>query len=211
MTNGSGIIWLEVRRRAVLLVLAATLVQAGCRPQWKERPAPQSPAAAARSAEAGANGAMAAAPTTAAEAASVPAATPSAATPPATPPAAAKPAGPVPATAPKTTEFLPLVGRWVRTDTPYVIDIQRVGRDGTLEAGYYNPRPIHVARAMAKSESGEMGVFIELRDVNYPGSTYTLVYNRAQDLLQGVYYQAALRESYEVQFARLPAQIPDEP
>ena len=128
-------------------------------------------------------------------------------TPPANPPAASPPSS----TETRSTEYLPLVGRWVRTDSPYVIDIQRVGRDGTLEAAYYNPRPIHVARALAKSESGELGIFIELRDVNYPGSTYTLVYNRSQDLLQGVYFQAVARESYDVRFARLPPDVADEP
>ena len=120
---------------------------------------------------------------------------------------AADPAGPLPATAPKTTEFLPLVGRWVRTDTPYVIDIQRVGRDGTLEAGYYNPRPIHVARAMAKSESGEMGVFIELRDVNYPGSTYTLVYNRGAGSAAGCLLSG--RVARKLRSAVRPAACPD--
>jgi hypothetical protein len=46
-------------------------------------------------------------------------------------------------------------------------------------------------------------VFIELRDVNYPGSTYQLTYDPADDRLKGSYYQAALQETYEVAFARL--------
>jgi len=33
-------------------------------------------------------------------------------------------------------------------------------------------------------------VFIELRDVNYPGSTYSLTYEPASDQLKGIYYQA---------------------
>jgi hypothetical protein len=46
-------------------------------------------------------------------------------------------------------------------------------------------------------------VFIELRDVNYPGSTYQLTWDAEADRLKGTYYQAALRESYDVEFARL--------
>jgi hypothetical protein len=46
-------------------------------------------------------------------------------------------------------------------------------------------------------------VFIELQDVNYPGSTYQLTYDPAADRLTGTYYQAMLKESYEVDFVRL--------
>ena len=107
------------------------------------------------------------------------------------------------ATKSRPEDFLPLVGRWVRTDSPYVIEIRGVGRDGSLEAAYYNPRPIRVSRAMAQKESGELQVFVELRDVNYPGSTYTLVYNRTQNVLQGIYYQATMGQRFDVVFARL--------
>src|SRR5690349_10593320 len=33
-------------------------------------------------------------------------------------------------------------------------------------------------------------VFVELRDVNYPGSIYTLTYEASSDQLKGIYYQA---------------------
>jgi hypothetical protein len=102
-----------------------------------------------------------------------------------------------------TGSYLPLVGRWVRTDSPYVIEIRGVGRDGSMEAAYFNPNSIHVSRAMARHESGELQVFVELRDVNYPGATYNLVYNRAQDSLQGVYFQPALGQGFDVSFARV--------
>ena len=45
-------------------------------------------------------------------------------------------------------------------------------------------------------------VFVELRDVNYPGSTYTLLYDPAKDQLHGIYYQAVARQNYEVVFVR---------
>ncbi|MEA3409065.1 MAG: hypothetical protein U9Q95_01820 [Candidatus Eisenbacteria bacterium] len=95
-----------------------------------------------------------------------------------------------------------LVGRWVRTDSPYVLEIASTAEDGSLVAAYYNPRPINVSRAAFRVVDGTFEVFVELRDVNYPGSTYTLRYDAANDVLQGVYFQAALGQSYDVTFAR---------
>ena len=94
------------------------------------------------------------------------------------------------------------MGRWGRTDAPYVIEIKTARDDGTLEAAYYNQRPINVARAEAKEKDHGLEVFVELRDVNYPGSTYTLVYDRAKDQLHGIYYQAVARQNFEVVFVR---------
>ena len=96
-----------------------------------------------------------------------------------------------------------LQGRWQRGDGGYIIDIRGVDAAGKLTAAYLNPRPINVAKAEASIVGDTLRVFIELRDVNYPGSTYQLTYDPAADRLTGTYYQAALRESYEVVFARL--------
>ena len=98
------------------------------------------------------------------------------------------------------------VGRWVRTGTPYVIDIQAARDDGTLDAAYYNPRPVNVSRAEARDKNGRLEVFVELRDVNYPGSNYTLTYDKGKDILYGVYFQAVIRQSFEVVFRRLSQQ-----
>ena len=48
-----------------------------------------------------------------------------------------------------------------------------------------------------------MKVGIELRDKNYPGCLYTLVLDRELGQLQGMYYQAAMRQTYPVRFIRL--------
>ena len=107
---------------------------------------------------------------------------------------------------PQTTVLVPdfqsLVGRWVRIDSPYVIDIQSADQNGTLQAKYYNPRTINVSVARARKKDGTLEVFVELRDVNYPGSTYTLIYDRARELLMGVYFQAAMQQKYNVVFRR---------
>ena len=102
-----------------------------------------------------------------------------------------------------TAAFQKLQGRWQRNDGGYVIDIRNVEPGGKLTAGYFNPRPINVAKAEASQDRGTVKVFIELRDVNYPGSTYNLAYVPADDRLTGTYFQAALRETYEVYFTRL--------
>jgi len=72
-----------------------------------------------------------------------------------------------------------------------------------MEASYYNPKPIHVSKAQVSRDGTVTKVFIELRDVNYPGSTYTLLYDPQSDQLQGIYYQAALKQSFEVFFTRI--------
>ena len=69
-----------------------------------------------------------------------------------------------------------LAGDWVRTDASYLIKINKVNEDGTLEAQYFNPNPINVGKANWEGSHGNLEIIVELRDVNYPGSTYTLIY-----------------------------------
>lgn len=99
--------------------------------------------------------------------------------------------------------FQKLVGKWQRPDGGYVIEIKGVDADGKLDAAYYNPKPIHVARAQAALDGTTLKVFIELQDVNYPGSTYTLVYGPGSDYFAGIYYQALQQQSFEVNFVRM--------
>ncbi len=76
-----------------------------------------------------------------------------------------------------------LIGRWVRPDGGYILQILEAGVAGTLKAGYFNPRPINVGKAEWRINGGALTVFVELRDVNYPGSTYTLQYDPVSDRL----------------------------
>jgi hypothetical protein len=85
-------------------------------------------------------------------------------------------------------EFDRLKGRWLRPDGGYVLEIREIDGSGKMVAAYFNPRPINVARAEASQEGTATKVFIELRDTNYPGSTYTLTYDPASDQLTGVYF-----------------------
>jgi hypothetical protein len=95
-----------------------------------------------------------------------------------------------------------LVGRWVRPDGGYVLELKGIGKDGSLQAAYFNPRPINVSRAELSRKDGKITVFIELRDVNYPGSTYNLHYDPKTDRLTGTYFQALQRQLFEVEFER---------
>ena len=95
-----------------------------------------------------------------------------------------------------------LQGRWVRPDGGYVITIRAVDASGKLDASYANPSPLPFATAVAAQESSTLKVFLELRAGGYNGSTYTLNYDPANDVLRGVYYQAVARQSFDVYFVR---------
>ena len=98
--------------------------------------------------------------------------------------------------------FRNLVGRWIRPDGGYIIEIRNVDSNGLLEAAYFNPRPIHVSQARLTFVNKEPQVFIELRDTGYPGATYTLSYLPEQDMLAGLYYQPTAGQNFEVIFVR---------
>jgi hypothetical protein len=99
--------------------------------------------------------------------------------------------------------FEVLEGRWLRPDGGYIIQIRSIDASGKMDAGYFNPRPINVSKAQATKESGKIKVFVELSDVGYPGSTYTLTYDPKEDVLRGIYYQAAMKQSFDVYFTRM--------
>lgn len=95
-----------------------------------------------------------------------------------------------------------LVGRWRRADGDYVLEIRKAPGSGPLDAAYFNPRPINVAKAESRIQEGKLHVSVELRDQGYPGSTYTLAYNRERDELEGVYVSPELQQSFDVLFTR---------
>lgn len=98
----------------------------------------------------------------------------------------------------------PLVGRWLREDGGYVVEINKVHGNGSLDVAYYNPRPIHVSNAAAALEDNAVKVGIELRDTGYPGCLYTLWHDAALDQLHGTYFQPAMGQTFDVVFIRLP-------
>ncbi len=109
-----------------------------------------------------------------------------------------------PADAPSTQVRLDvLLGRWVRPDGGYMIMIRGVSADGRLEAGYANPSLLPFEKAEATRDGKNVKVFLELRAGGYNGSTYSLTYDPATDVLKGVYFQAVAQQKFDVQFTRV--------
>ncbi|HBQ82862.1 MAG TPA: hypothetical protein DD745_08275 [Bacteroidales bacterium] len=95
-----------------------------------------------------------------------------------------------------------LKGKWLRSDGTYTIEIFSVKENGKMDAGYFNPGPINVDSSVWSVNEGNILVEIVLRDANYPGSKYNLIYDRRNDLLSGNYFQAVQGINYDVIFTR---------
>lgn len=95
-----------------------------------------------------------------------------------------------------------LKGKWLRSDGTYTIEIFSVKDGGKMDAGYFNPNPINVGSSAWMINEGNILVEIVLKDANYPGSKYNLLYDRQNDLLMGNYFQAVQGINYDVIFTR---------
>jgi len=95
-----------------------------------------------------------------------------------------------------------LIGRWVRPDGGYTLLIKTVNDDGSIDAAYFNPNPINVSKAQVSNESDKVNILVELRDIGYPGSYYTLVYDPDSDRLAGVYHHLVLKQNFDIYFVR---------
>jgi hypothetical protein len=100
------------------------------------------------------------------------------------------------------SQYAQIIGTWVRPDGGYTLDIKDVSGDGKMDASYFNPNPINVAVAQATIESEKINVFVELQDIGYPGSNYTLVYDPDTDCLIGVYHHLVINQDFDVYFVR---------
>ncbi len=115
-----------------------------------------------------------------------------------------------PASAPKGTASTSakvsidvLKGAWVRPDGGYTILIKDIGPTGQLDATYFNPKVLPFAKAQASvGEGATLRVSLELRAGGYDGSTYELTYDPATDRLKGTYFQAVMKQKFDVVFAR---------
>jgi len=100
------------------------------------------------------------------------------------------------------TDVQRLEGRWVRPDGGYILELRKIKKDGSLMAAYFNPRPIKVYSAKWSRREGKINLFVELRDVNYPGSKYNLQYEPGVDRLKGTYFQAVEKQTFNIEFVR---------
>ncbi len=106
---------------------------------------------------------------------------------------------------PKTTErpdYKQLIGDYLRSDGTYTLKILSITEDGKIDAAYFNPNPINVGNAKWIFKDNSFYISVELRDVNYPGSTYTLQYFPEKKELAGNYFQATQQTNYNVVFIR---------
>jgi hypothetical protein len=95
-----------------------------------------------------------------------------------------------------------LKGTWVRRDGGYTIAVNGIVASGQIEAMYFNPKQLTFAKAFASKEGAILRVSFELRAGGYDGSTYELTYDPATDRLNGIYYQAVVKQKFDVFFAR---------
>ena len=100
------------------------------------------------------------------------------------------------------TDVQRLEGRWVRPDGGYILELREIKKDGSLKAAYFNPRSIKVYSAKWSRKQGKINLFVELRDVNYPGSKYNLQYEPGSDRLKGTYFQAVEKQTFNIEFVR---------
>ncbi|MBT4090202.1 MAG: hypothetical protein HOE30_17090, partial [Deltaproteobacteria bacterium] len=98
--------------------------------------------------------------------------------------------------------FAVMAGEWQRTDGSYLIKVSEVQANGQATVQYFNPRPIHVAKAAISTHKGFIQLSIEFQDKGYEGSTYLLYYYAEEDSLAGYYYQAKMNRTYKVIFIR---------
>ena len=126
---------------------------------------------------------------------------------PAKPAAAAAPAETAAAAAKTAPAAVPepvrkFFGRWMRSDGGYSLEVKGADLSGVLQAAYFNPKSIHVSRAIWMQGPSGFQIVVELNDVGYPGATYVLSHDAQGDRLVGQYNQPAMQQSFDVEFVR---------
>jgi hypothetical protein len=95
-----------------------------------------------------------------------------------------------------------LTGKWLRADGPYTIEIKSVINDSVLEVGYFNPNPIPEVQGSWRMFDDKLKVSVVLNDQTYQGSFYDLTYNERSKNLVGTFYQARVKQAFDVYFTR---------
>ena len=95
-----------------------------------------------------------------------------------------------------------LLGRWLRSDGTYVLELRSADRTGVVQAGYFNPKSINVSRAIWMRGAEGLQVVVELNDAGYPGATYVLSHDAKTDTLVGKYHQPQMGQTFDIDFVR---------
>jgi hypothetical protein len=93
-------------------------------------------------------------------------------------------------------------GARLRSDGTYVLELRGADKSGVVQAGYFNPKSIHVSRAIWMRGAEGLQVVVELNDVGYPGATYVLEHDAKEDRLVGKYNQPQMGQTFDVDFVR---------
>lgn len=99
-------------------------------------------------------------------------------------------------------EVRKMLGKWLRSDGTYVLELRGADAGGTVRAGYFNPKSINVSRAIWMRGAEGLQIAVELNDVGYPGAMYVLNYDAKEDRLSGKYTQPQMQQTFEVDFVR---------
>jgi hypothetical protein len=118
------------------------------------------------------------------------------------PAAATKTNAPAAAPKPIPEALQKLFGKWMRSDGTYVLELRGADISGVLDAGYFNPKSINVSRAIWMQGAAGLQVMVELNDVGYPGATYVLTHDTANDRLVGKYTQPQMQQTFDIDFVR---------
>lgn len=100
------------------------------------------------------------------------------------------------------TKLTAVLGKWIRSDGDYTLEINNLKTDSTLDVTYLNPEPINISETQWKTEEGHFYFFVKFDDEGYPGSYYSLGYISEEDKLYGFYFQALQQQQYDVVFDR---------
>jgi hypothetical protein len=97
-----------------------------------------------------------------------------------------------------------VLGKWMRSDGGYMLELKGADMSGVLDAAYFNPKSIKVSRAIWMQGPAGFQIVVELNDVGYPGATYVLSHDPKTDRLVGQYNQPAMQQSFDIEFVRQP-------
>jgi hypothetical protein len=95
-----------------------------------------------------------------------------------------------------------MLGRWLRSDGTYVLELRAADGSGIVQASYFNPKSINVSRAIWMRSAEGLQVIVELNDVGYPGATYVLSHDVKTDTLVGKYNQPQMGQTFDIDFVR---------
>ena len=72
---------------------------------------------------------------------------------------------------------------------------------------YFNPQPASVREGAGIAGRRDAARIFELQAGGYAGSTYELTYDPASDRLKGIYYQAVVKQKFDVFRAQVSARM----